>query len=394
MKVLVCLGEPFYSDRRYGWGFPSNLEFVKKTFPDMHVVAAAPWLGFKHKDALAMSEIDIGSFFPLQPYSSQFEFFRKFVLDRKFRDCYTKGLTEIIEKTQCDIIWVRSPSLGAILMGLAGCRKSLHVINHICASHLNAHREIKYQSLHLKVGAFLGSVVISFLFKRLIPDERTVTLATGSEMFGFAKKICAERSFHFVDFFYEQESKPPTVRRSDDAFRICFVGRLTSDKGIFLLVKALERVKFKFICEVIGDGPALGELKNIVSKSEISDHVVLRGRMTSSNIARELASADLACVPSVNFYEGFPRVILEAWAAGKPVVAANVGGVSQLVENRKNGLLFERGDTKALILALELASDPEVYAQLVRGVFDMQKYCDTDFWTRLARKCLRDSVGI
>jgi glycosyltransferase involved in cell wall biosynthesis len=87
--------------------------------------------------------------------------------------------------------------------------------------------------------------------------------------------------------------------------------------------------------------------------------VVFVGRRSSAEVLRALGEARIVIAPSV-WYENCPYAILEAFAAGKPVVASRIGGIPELVEDGSTGLLFPPGDAGALADAIRrLWSDPD-----------------------------------
>jgi glycosyltransferase involved in cell wall biosynthesis len=157
------------------------------------------------------------------------------------------------------------------------------------------------------------------------------------------------------------------------------VGRLVPIKGHTWLVRAVARVLVEFpqTCVVlVGDGPLLGELKDLAAELGISPHVVFLG--TRHDIPECLAVLDLFVLPSLN--EGMGRALLEAMAVGCPVVATRVGGIPDIVADGTTGLLVPPRDDRALAEAiLTLLWDPSrraAYGEAARrhvdGRFDVE----------------------
>ena len=95
----------------------------------------------------------------------------------------------------------------------------------------------------------------------------------------------------------------------------------------------------------------------------LTETVALIGPVPSDDVSRELREADIFCLPS--YREGLPMAILEAMAAGLPVVATAVGGIPDVVRDDESGLLLAAGDAEGLAVALsELARDPELRHRL------------------------------
>lgn len=136
--------------------------------------------------------------------------------------------------------------------------------------------------------------------------------------------------------------------------RLLFVGQLHPVKNIKTLLKALSIIKndgeLNFETLIIGTGPLESELKSLATELLLtSTEVVFKGQQSHSDIATFFGAADLLCLPSIR--EGRPNVIIEALATGLPVVASNVGGIPEMV-NEKNGILVSPSDHKQLALAL------------------------------------------
>ncbi|MCB1367287.1 MAG: glycosyltransferase [Rhodobacteraceae bacterium] len=150
---------------------------------------------------------------------------------------------------------------------------------------------------------------------------------------------------------------PPTARRGQ---RILFVGRLAAVKGLPVLFGALARLRCDFpdlAVTLIGDGPERPALEGEAAALGLSGMIEFAGYKGQSEVAAALAASDLLVLPS--FAEGLPVVLMEALAAGLPVVATRIAGVAELVEDGISGFLVAPGDEAALAdkLAILLA-DP------------------------------------
>jgi glycosyltransferase involved in cell wall biosynthesis len=112
-----------------------------------------------------------------------------------------------------------------------------------------------------------------------------------------------------------------------------YLGRLTPEKGVHELLRAWTGVSARLL--VVGEGPQADQLQ-----SDAPQGVDFRGIATPSEVVDLLGRARALLVPST-WYEGQPRVILEAYAAGVPVIASRLGGVPELVEDGTTGFLVE-----------------------------------------------------
>jgi glycosyltransferase involved in cell wall biosynthesis len=129
------------------------------------------------------------------------------------------------------------------------------------------------------------------------------------------------------------------------------VGRLVEIKRQDLLIAAFRRVRDRVADAhllLVCDGPWMGRLREQVAGLGLADRVHFAGYQGQP--APYLQAMDLFALTSRS--EGMPLSVLEAWAAGMPVVATRVGGLPELIEDGRTGLLVEFGDEAALVDAL------------------------------------------
>ncbi|MFA4872173.1 MAG: glycosyltransferase family 4 protein [Patescibacteria group bacterium] len=129
-------------------------------------------------------------------------------------------------------------------------------------------------------------------------------------------------------------------------------------EAIYLLINNWQ---LPILGVVIGDGDLKKELKNLIINYDIENNFILPGK--KENAARYLKAFDIYVCSSVK--EGFPYSILEAMAAGLPIVSTNVGGIPEMIQNQKNGLLIEPKNPSELATSIKfLIENPELANQL------------------------------
>lgn len=146
----------------------------------------------------------------------------------------------------------------------------------------------------------------------------------------------AER-IHVVPNFLEPDPGPGHGPRTG----VLYVGRLAEEKGIATLLRAAKLIPGSLT--VIGDGP----LAPMVHEAAAAGHVKYLGPLWSGEMRDQLRSAAALTVPSI-WYEGFPMIVVEAYAAGTPVIASRIGSLATIVEEGVTGLLAAPGDADQL----------------------------------------------
>ena len=136
----------------------------------------------------------------------------------------------------------------------------------------------------------------------------------------------------------------PRAERNEGPLRILFVGQLEKHKGIKLLINAFKKLEFKALLNIAGEGT---ERKYIETQAKANKPITDLGYVSVEQLIDCLKSTDVLVVPSL-CYENSPTVIYEALAAGVPVIAADIGGVGELLEDGVNGYLFKPGDVNDL----------------------------------------------
>ena len=160
---------------------------------------------------------------------------------------------------------------------------------------------------------------------------------------------------------------PNSTGRDYSEFKILAIGRLEPVKGFDILLQAFANVYKRLNQQtrliIIGDGPLRSDLEKIAFNLEISSAVDFMGSIPHEEMVTRYQTADLLCVSS--YSEGLPCVIVEAMACGKPVVASDVGGVSEVVD-AQSGILVTPGDPEALCEALLKAKDQDWDREKIR----------------------------
>lgn len=171
------------------------------------------------------------------------------------------------------------------------------------------------------------------------------------------------------------ENQPGPLVDPNRPCSIVCVGSFTECKGQRYLIDACARLNahgIPFVCHLIGDGALRRVLEERIAVHGLGERFILHGSQPRSTVMRLLREADIAVLTSVQTErgdrEGIPVALMEAMAAGLPVVASNLSGIPELVEHRTSGLLVEPRNSTDIAGALaELCSDPGLRRRLGNG---------------------------
>jgi glycosyltransferase involved in cell wall biosynthesis len=264
------------------------------------------------------------------------------------RDC--ARLARLIQGGGYDVVHTHSSKAGALgRLSAYGCRVPAVVYTPNAFAFLGA-RNRWQRWLYLSVERWLGhrcsDVVIC-----VSPSE--MMLARRESIAPPQRLVLTENA---IDASHFAPTIDPAVAKADlglDPHRLTvgYVGRLDRQKGIGFLIEAAQQVvrsedTIQFV--LVGEGELEGAMRRKVAACDLNGHVTLTGYR--SDVPRLLAALDVFALPSL--YEGLPYVLMEAMAAGRAVVATDVGGNRDLVRHGETGILVPPSDVQALAEAL------------------------------------------
>jgi glycosyltransferase involved in cell wall biosynthesis len=153
----------------------------------------------------------------------------------------------------------------------------------------------------------------------------------------------------------------PTRKREGPGDQFVYVGRLSAEKGVRTLVNAWKRMTAKLL--IVGDGPDERWLRDVAPRN-----IEFTGLVRHAGVTDILRRARALLLPSVS-YEAQPRVILEAYATGVPVIASRIGGLPDLVVDGESGLLVPPEDPLAWADAAGRLLDESEAQRLGEGAY-------------------------
>lgn len=137
---------------------------------------------------------------------------------------------------------------------------------------------------------------------------------------------------------------------------LVYFGRLSPEKGLFTLLEAVAGLDLEL--KIIGEGPLRKDMEKMVNEKGL-DNVSFLGYRRGEELKRPIQRAMAGVIPS-EWYENYPRSVIEAFALGKPVIGSRIGGIPELVRDGQTGLTFEPGNAEDLRAKIkELLANPD-----------------------------------
>jgi glycosyltransferase involved in cell wall biosynthesis len=234
--------------------------------------------------------------------------------------------------------------------------------------------------------------------KMIFISQPLIDWALGDHIVG-EEKIVKIYSGIEVDKFHPVKSEEKNRIRSKWELRqeeavVGMVSKLWEGKGHYVLIEAFKLVREKIKdakLVIVGEGYLYDELFRMVDTNGLRESVLFTG--FQMDVSEIIATFDVAVLPS--FFEGMGRVILEAMAMEKPVVASRVGGIPDLIDEGINGLMVRPGDVKELADALQkLLSDKGLARKMGReGRKRIQAQFSADIMVRSIEKLYRELLA-
>lgn len=163
-------------------------------------------------------------------------------------------------------------------------------------------------------------------------------------MFSLKKHLEAgipEKKLVHIPNFTNVEDFEPSYKAGE---YILYVGRLSHEKGIFTLLKAIKDINFKL--KIVGDGPLREDCEAFVRENNLKN-VEFLGYKSGDDLKELYQKSAFLVMPS-EWYENAPLTILECFAYGKPLIGSRIGGIPEMILDGETGLLFNTGDVREL----------------------------------------------
>ncbi len=234
-----------------------------------------------------------------------------------------------------------------------------------------------------------------YLLEKLTANFKTkiICVSDCDRQIGITSKIAAADKLITIhngldlpsDYFLDRLAARGLLALDTDEFIIGTIANFYPTKGLKYLIKAMKivvhdyRLPIKTV--IIGEGKLRVKLEQQISDNNLQNNITLTGSLKSAS--KYLRAFDLAVMPSVK--EGLPYFLLEAMAAGLPVVATKVGGIPEIIIDGQNGFLIEAQNEQLLAEKIKLLFDNQTMAatmaannlQTVKEKFSQQQMVES-----------------
>ena len=230
-----------------------------------------------------------------------------------------------------------------------------------------------------------------------IASGRNVVMATG----GGENPPCPKKheiSWIFASSISESEwfsiPRPESWKRGN-ALKLVTVSRLDPGKNTEAVIKTLPLLRKdcpKIILNIVGDGPCLETLKKLAESLGLSDSVNFHGRLDHKSVMKVLCGSDLFVFPT-RVKEGFPKVVLEAFACGLPVIATSVSVIPYLIGKDKGVVLKDTDHNTVAEAIIQIISDEGRLAQMSSNAREASRQYTLERWQQIIGERLTKAWG-
>ncbi len=199
--------------------------------------------------------------------------------------------------------------------------------------------------------------------------DAVIVLSRFAEQLFLQSGVVAERVFRKVNFVH-----PDPGIGTGEAGEFLFVGRLTEEKGVLTLLEAMKNADGARL-RIVGDGP----LRSVVeSAADENGRITYEGPLKGDEVLQRMKQAVAIVAPS-QWFEGMPRVLVEAFAVGTPAIVSEIGSLSEMVRDGETGASVQPGDVDELAAALRVPSRFTSMREAVRAEYLMSYTAEANY---------------
>jgi len=281
---------------------------------------------------------------PRPYYDSVINFFRN--IHYNMLPTY-ENIVENIKKS--DLIMIRVPSPISYLVYLVAKRYGTPYFLYVAGDIREvANNGGKYQNFISNK----ASSVAANLFHQSIRNmaKGSLVFVIGSDLYDQMNLIAARCVNLVPSVISTDQIVPPNDYDIQDPVKLLYVGRLVPIKGLAYLLRAVPDIGSddqEVVLDIVGDGNHRAKLERLTKRLNIENQVNFRGLVSfGDQLFSYYENANIYVLPSLS--EGIPKTLLESMAFGTPIVATNVGGIPDVIQDRETGLLIDPESEKKI----------------------------------------------
>lgn len=273
---------------------------------------------------------------------------------------------QVIDRVQPDIVHIQSHIVIGRGLAYVAHERGIPVVatNHVMAENILDHTTMP---------KFIDDLVLKFAWadaKRTFDLTRAITTPTRRAA-DFLEKTVEVEGVIPVSCGIDRTQYTPVIAPRDKN-RIVFVGRLTAEKQVEVILKAMTKLDpaLETTFDIVGGGDQRKQLEHLAAQLGLADRVTFHGRTTDEELRALLSRASLFVIASIAELQSIAT--MEAMASALPIVAADAVALPHLVHDGENGYLFEPGNVDELAARLTdvLTAEPAEYERMQRASLD------------------------
>ncbi|MDF2561083.1 MAG: glucosyl transferase [Microbacterium sp.] len=273
---------------------------------------------------------------------------------------------KVIDQVQPDVVHIQSHIVIGRGLAYVAHERGIPVIatNHVMAENILDHTTMP---------KFIDDLVLKFAWadaKRTFDLTRAITTPTRRAA-DFLEKTVEVQGVIPVSCGIDRTQYTPVIAPRDKN-RIVFVGRLTAEKQVEVILKAMTKLDpaLETTFDIVGGGDQRKQLEHLAAQLGLADRVTFHGRTSDEELRALLSRASLFVIASIAELQSIAT--MEAMASALPIVAADAVALPHLVHDGENGYLFEPGNVDELAARLTdvLTAEPTEYERMQRASLD------------------------
>ena len=261
------------------------------------------------------------------------------------------------------------------------CEKCMH------HKYMNCYKKKCIKNSRLK--SLLGAIENYYYNHKKIFTRKISHIITPSNFYRnkFIEEGINENKITCIHNFIDVDSYD--IPTSDKGY-ILYLGRLSKEKGIYNLIKAVEKSKEKnpdIKLFIVGDGPEKENISRIAEMSGLKNNIKLLGFLNNEEVKKYVSECSFMVIPSI-WYENGPYSVLEAQCIGKAIIGANIGGIPEFVKDNVCGLTYSYESAEELSLKInELLADKAKLKQYSKKAKEMarEEYNSKSYYDKIIK---------